>query len=136
MPFLNGHEVRLRAAEMASAVAGSSVEPGGTRQADHHIRWLAQETGIPVGTLHNATREHPQVISLSRVLTIAALLKRKDERVRDTVAAIIVEQDEDPPKKDDEPDPVQDRPRDPSGPPGRPDRERKGPPRSELAAAS
>lgn len=134
MPTLNGPEVRLRAAEMASTVADSNVEPG-TRQADDHIRWLSQRTGIPIGTLHNVTRDHPQGISLSRVFTLAASLRRRGEKISDTVAAIVAEQGEDEPEKDPS-DPVQDRPRDPSSPPSRPKRERTGPPRSDLKAAS
>lgn len=134
MPYLNGHEVRRRAAEFASSATETSAEPAGTRYADHHFRWLSQQTGIPVGTLHNATREHPQVISLSRVFRLASLLRRKDEKISETVAAIVAEEEQPPAK---EPESAPGRPRDPHSPPPRRGKDdNKGPRRADLKAAS
>lgn len=136
MALLNGHEVRHRAAELAPSVTGSNVEPSETRNAAWHIAWAAQAAGIPVGTLHNATRDHnPQGISLGRVYDLAAALRRPDETDIRAVVAAIIAKDENTENDDDEPEPVRDeRPRDPSSPPKRDDR--KGPPRSDLKAAS
>lgn len=95
MPVLNGHEVRHRAAELAPSAAGPHVEPGRTREGRSHFVWLSQQSGIPVGTLQNATRDHnPQVVSLPRVYQLAASLSRPGEDVRDVVAAIVVREDE------------------------------------------
>jgi len=118
MPFLNGHEVRHRAAELSSSGGedAASADLVGARQAKRHILWLAEQSGIPVGTIHNATRDHsPQVISLPKVYELASTLRRDDEDVRDTVAAIVAKDDE--PKE--KPDPKKDRPRDPAAPPPR-----------------
>lgn len=135
MALLNGHEVRHRAAELAPSVTDSNVEPSDTRNAARHIAWAAQASGIPVGTLHNATRDHnPQGISLGRVYDLAAALRRPDETDIRTVVAAIIAKDDKPETDDDEPEPVRDeRPRDPSGPPNRNDP--KGPPRAEADPA-
>ncbi len=91
MPTLNGPEVRHRAAELAPpghATAGD----GERRRAHRHFAWLSQRSGIPVGTLQNATRDHnPQGITLVRVYDIANALRRDDEKLRDVVAAITVD---------------------------------------------
>lgn len=119
MPIrLNGQEVRHRAAEMAVVGGGPASTDLGSRNAREHILWLAEQTGIPVGTIHNATRDHsPQTISLLKVYELAAVLRRDDEDVRDTVEAITAKDDEKPEPK---PDPKKDeRPRDPAAPPRR-----------------
>jgi hypothetical protein len=87
MSILNGPEVRGRAAELAAADAGSL--PNGDRGARPHLAWLAERSGIPVGTIQNATRDNsPQVIALNRVVDIARVLRRDGESLRDVVVAI------------------------------------------------
>lgn len=138
MPILNGHEVRHRAAELYAA-DDDAATPDSKRGAQPHVLWLAERSGIPVGTIHNATRDHdPQALSLHRVYELATALRRTGEEVRDVFAAITSGNSEPTPDKDDElPQPREERPRDPVGPPPRPDRDRKGPPRSaDLKAAS
>lgn len=138
MSYLNGSEVRQRAAELA-ADTDTDVEPSaGDRYAGHHFRWLAKRTGIPVGTLHNATRDRPQGISLSLVFKLAVALRRADEKISDAVAAIVAEDGPPAEQPADKPaeKPTPERTRDPSSPPPRPDRDRKGPPRTDLKQAS
>jgi hypothetical protein len=114
--FLNGPEVRHRAAEFAPA--GDDSPADSARRAQRHLAWLSDQSGIPVGTLHNATRGHnPQTISLPRVYDLAAVLRRDSEDIRDTVAAIVSAADDKPADKPEEK--KADRPRDPSGPPPR-----------------
>lgn len=113
MAFLNGHEVRQRAAELAPQDATYKTK----RDAQPHFAWLSKRTGIPVGTIHNATREtNPQTISLQRVYALASHLCRDGEDIRAAADAITAEEEK--PKPRPEPDKPA-RERDPSSPPAR-----------------
>lgn len=113
--FLNGHEVRHRAAELAPA----AVEPtDGKRNASPHFEWLEKMSGIPVGTLHNATRDNsPQGVSLTRVYDLAKCLRRPGEELPAVVSAILAGGEEGKPEP--KPEPKPERQRDPSSPPPR-----------------
>ena len=138
MAILNGREVRERAAELAPR--GLSHKPIGDtpRDAAPELMWLSERTGIPVGTIHNATREtNPQPVSLTRVFDLASHLSRAGEDVRDVVAAITAGEDQ--PKPEPQPEPQRERERDPSSPPPRKNGkdDRRGPRRTaEMRAAS
>lgn len=94
MPLLNGHEVRHRAAELAPPIADTNAESGGVRSGRWYFLWLSVQSGIPLGTIHNATRDHnPQGISLPRVYALAEHLRRRDEDIRAVVSAICVSAD-------------------------------------------
>lgn len=120
--LLNGTEVRHRAAELAPADPDLTAD--GARYAQRHFMWLSEQSGIPVGTLHNATRDHrPQGIVLSRVYDVAAIVRDEDK----------------PDEQKPEPSPPKERPRDPSSPPPRKNGKdnQRGPKRTaELRAAS
>jgi hypothetical protein len=135
MAFLNGREVRERAAELAPRGLSHRSPSDSLRDAAPHITWLADRTGIPVGTLHNATREtSPQPVSQMRVFDLAAQLARAGEDVRDVAAAITAgdEQPEPTPDPPSIPPSTPERERDPSGPKPRKNgkSDRRGPPRS------
>lgn len=134
MAILNGSEVRHRAAELVPA--DFDAKGAGARDAARHLVWLAEQSGLPVGTIHNVTRDHnPQGLSLDRIYQLAAPLRRPDEGIRDAVAAILATEQPNQPQ----PQPEQERPRDPSGPPNRTngDDDHRGPKRSvDLRQAS
>jgi hypothetical protein len=136
MAILNGREVRERAAELAPRGL-SHKAPGDTpRDAAPELMWLSERTGIPVGTIHNATRgTNPQPVSLTRVFDLAAHLSRAGEDVREVAAAITAGDEQ--PKPEPKPEPKE-RPRDPSSPPARRNGKdnRRGPKRADLKAAS
>jgi hypothetical protein len=121
--LLNGHEVRHRAAELAPRDPGDKpaedTEPA--RPAARHFLWLSKQSGVPVGTIHNATRDsNPQGISMGKVYDLAAHLARTGEDIRDVVAAIVLGEDKpEDDSADEEPEPARERPRDPSSPPAR-----------------
>lgn len=134
--FLNGQEVRHRAAELAPADQSGET----ARNAARHFVWLSQQSGIPVGTIHNATRDtNPQGISLPRVYDLAAPLCRPGEDIREVVAAIALDDDKPEDDAGTEPETENERPRDPSAPPGRKNgkNDRRGPRKSaDLRQAS
>jgi hypothetical protein len=132
MAILNGREVRERAAELAPRGLSHKAPADNPRVAAPHFAWLAERTGIPVGTIHNATREtNPQPVSLTRVFDLATHLSRAGEDVREVAAAITAGDDQKPEPKP-EPEPKE-RPRDPSSPPPRRNGKdnRRGPKRAE-----
>lgn len=91
MPTLNGPEVRHRAAELVPAGYTTTAD-GERRNAQRHFVWLAERSGIPVGTIQNATRDNnPQGIALGKVYDIAAVIRREGEDLRDTVTAITLQ---------------------------------------------
>lgn len=134
MAILNGPEVRRRAAELAPRGLSPKPSSDGIREAAPHFEWLSDRTGIPVGTIHNATRDaNPQNISLPRVYDLARHLCRAGEELQVVVAAITGGDDQKP-----KPEEPKERPRDPSSPPPRRNGKdnKRGPGRAELKAAS
>lgn len=136
MAILNGSEVRRRAAELAPRGLSYTAPSDGIREAAPHFEWLSDRTGIPVGTIHNATRDqNPQTISLPRVFDLARHLCRSGEDLQVVVAAITADE----PKPDPKPEPKPERERDPSSPPPRKNGKdnRRGPRRAvDMRAAS
>lgn len=105
MPTLQGSKVRTRAAARGWDLAQ-----------------LAAVTGIPHGTLRNATRDRkPQGLSLTRVYGVARALRDGDDPLDQVVAEITAGKDDDgvpstppPPKKPPKKEPR--RKNDPKGP--------------------
>lgn len=136
--FLNGQEVRHRAAELASADPGTKSQPETARDAQRHIVWLSEQVGIPVGTLHNVTREaNPQTISITKAFDLAKALRRTHESVKQVFDAITADDPEEQPAETPAEQPTQPRRRDPSAPPGRSARkDPRGPRRDDMQEAS
>jgi lambda repressor-like predicted transcriptional regulator len=107
MPTIHGSKVRTRAAARGWGLAQ-----------------LAAETGIPHGTLRNATRDrHPQELSLPRIYDVARALGG-DQPVDQVVADLMTAKDDDgvPSTPPPQPKPKKKEPRrkdDPKGPPRR-----------------
>lgn len=112
MPTVNGPEVRHRAAERGWDLAR-----------------LASETGIPHGTLRNATRDRePQELSLPRIYEVSRVLARPGETPRQLVDELMTG------RNDGVPSNPPSQPKPPKKEPGRKD-DPKGPKRATGAAA-